>query len=231
MLKLEFEKNINTSSGKSTLSITSEIDSGKIVGIFGNSGEGKSTIFNSICGLIEPDRGHVSFKDQVWFNKESGTFVKPQKRKIGYLLQEDSLFPHFTVEQNVLFPLDKEERKKVNIHEILEQVGMEKFSKTLPKKLSGGQKQRIALARALAMKSELLLLDEPFSALDLEIKHKLYKLIRSLNEELKMTILLVSHDVHDIFALCSDVLWLKNHECKSKINVGQFKTEIEKYRY
>ena len=207
------------------------IPDGQITGIFGNSGEGKTTAFNSICGLNKPDGGHVIYNDVVWFNSSNNKYIKPQQRNIGYLFQEDSLFPHFTVKENILYPLSKEQRKSINITEVLDQVEMAAFENTYPRELSGGQKQRVAIARALAKESKLLLLDEPFSALDLEIKHKLYDLIIKFNKEFKLSVLMVSHDVHDIVALCSHVLWLKNHEVSDVISLIQFKDGIKKLNY
>ncbi len=185
MLKVDFVKHINTSLGATDLTVNVALETGSILGIFGNSGEGKSTIFNSICGLIKPDVGQIQFEDKEWFNADKKTFVKPQHRNIGYLLQEDSLFPHFTVEENIMYPLSKEQKQRINLTDVLDQVEMGAFLKKYPRELSGGQKQRVALARALAMECRLVLLDEPFSALDLEIKQKLYKLISELNQKLE----------------------------------------------
>lgn len=232
MLSVHFSKNIHTAKGETQLEIKADFQESTITGIYGNSGEGKSTIFNVVSGILDPEKGQVVFNETEWFDaKRPKAKVPTQKRKIGYLFQEDSLFPHFTVRQNILFPIDKEERERLNLDEILEQVGMNGFADQYPRQLSGGQKQRIAIARALAMESEILLLDEPFSALDLEIKHRLYKLILSVKEKTKMNILLVTHDVNDIFTLCDDVLWVKGHKATELISKDDFIAEIKRMGY
>ena len=232
MLSVDFSKNIHTAKGQTKLRIKADFQKSTITGIYGNSGEGKSTIFNVVSGILDPEEGQVTFNEKEWFNAGNPKGKIPtQKRNIGYLFQEDSLFPHFTVKQNIQFPIDKEEREKLDLDEILGQVGMKGFADQYPRQLSGGQKQRIAIARALAMESEILLLDEPFSALDLEIKHKLYKLILSVKEKTNMNILLVTHDVNDIFTLCDDVLWVKNHQATELISKENFIDEIKKLGY
>ena len=231
MLDVDIEKNINSATGLIKLIVKATFVEGEITGIFGNSGEGKSTVFNSICGLLQPDVGQITFDNTVWFNSNDNKNVKTQHRNIGYIFQEDSLFPHFTVKENILYPLSRKERDSINLEEVLDQVEMGAFQDTYPKQLSGGQKQRIAIARALAKKSKLLLLDEPFSALDLEIKHKLYKLITKFRTEYGLTVLIISHDVHDIMALCDKVLWIKNHSAESTMTVNQFTNKIKELDY
>ncbi len=232
MLSIDFRKNINTAKGKVTLSIKADFDSAKVIGIYGNSGEGKSTVFNIISGILDPEEGQISFNGKTWFNSAaSKSKVPTQHRNIGYLFQEDSLFPHFTVSQNILYPIEKNERKNIDLDQILEQVDINVFEEQYPHQLSGGQKQRVAIARALAMKSELLLLDEPFSALDLEIKHKLCKLILSVKDELGLTILVVSHNVHDISTLCDEILWIKDHRADELISKESFVSAIKEMGY
>lgn len=231
MLDVDIEKNINSATGLIKLTVKASFEEGEITGIFGNSGEGKSTFFNTICGLLPPDVGQITFDNNVWFNSNDKKNIKTQHRNVGYIFQEDSLFPHFTVKENILYPLSSKERGSVNLEEVLNQVEMVAFQDTYPRQLSGGQKQRIAIARALAKKSKLLLLDEPFSALDLEIKHKLYKLISRFRAEYGLTVLIISHDVHDIIALCDKVLWIKDHSAQSTITVNQFTNKIKKLDY
>ncbi|MCG8576702.1 MAG: ATP-binding cassette domain-containing protein [Flavobacteriales bacterium] len=228
MLSVAISKNINSHEGQTSLEVNASFSAAKITAIYGNSGEGKTTLFNSISGLLDPDKGQIIFNDILWFDKAKKIKVKTQNRNIGYLFQEDSLFPHFTVKQNILFPLSKEEREEIDLDEVLDQVGMKGFAERYPNQLSGGQKQRIAIARALAKKSELLLLDEPFSALDLEIKQKLYKLLLSVKEKMGLTVLVVSHDIVDVLTLCDEVLWIKNHQASDIITKQEFAEEIKK---
>jgi molybdate transport system ATP-binding protein len=232
MLSVNFVKHINTAKGETKLKIKADFRSSTITGIYGNSGEGKSTIFNVVSGILDPEYGTISFKNKEWFDSDHPKLkVRTQHRNIGYLFQEDSLFSHFTVKQNILFPLEKVERSAVNLNQILVEVDLMGFADQYPYQLSGGQKQRVAIARALAMKSELLLLDEPFSALDLEIKHKLYKLILSVKENANLNILVISHDVNDIFTLCDDVLWIKDHTATELITKDDFTSTIKEMGY
>ena len=228
MLIVDIQKRIKTAIGDGVLNVHAEFQNDSITGVFGNSGEGKTTLLNLISGLSSPEKGTITFNDKSWCELTTKTNVLPQNRNVGYLFQNDSLFPHFTVKQNILYPLSKKERKVLDLNKILSQVEMVGFEDTYPKMLSGGQKQRVAIARALAQKTKLLLLDEPFSALDLEIKNKLYKLIRSFRKEFSLTILIVTHDVNDIYALCDNVVWIKNHSAEKLYSLDEFKIQIDK---
>ena len=228
MLKVEFKKNIKSTSGGNFIDISTSFNLNEITGIYGNSGEGKTTIFNIISGLVHPENGKISYDDTIWFDSEKKINVHAQHRNIGYLFQEDSLFPHFTVKENILYAIGDEQKKNFDLKEVLAQVEMSGFEDVFPKDLSGGQKQRVAIARALAQKTKLLLLDEPFSALDLEIKQKLYKLILTVKKEFNLTILLVAHDINDIYALCDNVLWLKKHQASKLHTISNFKSDINK---
>jgi len=225
MLNINVSKNIKSIKGETSLDISAEIDSKRITGIYGNSGEGKTTLFNMIAGILSPTSGKIVYEDNLWFDSESNFNLKTQKRHIGYIFQQNSLFPHFTVKENILYAVDG--TSEINISELLEQVGMPNMESRYPHQLSGGQVQRIAIARALAQKANVIMMDEPFSALDLEIKQQLYKLIKEFKEKYSLTILIVTHDVNDIYYLCDDVLWIKDHKVDGTVKKEHFKKEIE----
>ncbi len=228
MFKIDISKSIQSESGVTDLLFKASINSGSIVGVFGNSGQGKSTLLNIISGISKPDTGVINFNGISWVDSEQNIFTPIQERNIGYIFQENSLFPHFTVRQNILYAVSKEEMRAFNLDSLLEQVGLSKMQDRYPSQLSGGQTQRVVIARTLAQKAKLILMDEPFTGLDLEIKQRLYKQIKALKEKFNLTIILVTHDINDIYYLCEDVFWIKNHSCNSKITSSEFKIEIEK---
>ena len=185
---------------------------GQIAALLGPSGCGKTTLLRSIAGLIRPSEGQIRFgKQLVSF---SSIHLPAHKRKIGYVPQEGALFPHLTIAENIAFGINRNEFTKDQIRQITKEMlaltGMEGFGKRLPHQLSGGQQTRIALARALAIKPSIVLLDEPFSALDAELRTELrtdvIKLLRSQNT----TAILVTHDREeslvsaDVIALMRD---------------------------
>ncbi|CDF59272.1 ABC transporter ATP-binding protein [Thermobrachium celere] len=174
-----------------------EIEKGEIVALLGPSGSGKSTILRLISGLEIPNGGEIIVNNRVLYNKN--VFIEPQKRGIGMVFQDYALFPHMTVEKNILFGLEKinkEARQRI-LDEVLELVDMKEYKKRYPHELSGGQQQRIAIARALAPKPSLLLLDEPFSNLDAGLKKRIRKEIKEILKKSNITSIFVTHDIED----------------------------------
>lgn len=225
MLKIEVSKNIKSIRGETSLDISADFNPIAITGIYGNSGEGKTTLFNMIAGIAEPTQGSILLHDTTWFDSSKKINLKTQKRNIGYIFQQNSLFPHFTVKENILYAVN--DAKSVDISNLLEQVEMPGMEDRYPHQLSGGQIQRIAIARALAQKANIIMMDEPFSALDLEIKQKLYRLLKEFKQKFNLMILIVTHDINDIYQLCDDVLWIKDHKVDEIISKDSFKQEIE----
>lgn len=171
----------------------------ELVVIFGYSGSGKSLSIRMIAGLAHPDSGRVVLGGEVLFDGSSDIWVPPQARRLGLVGQDLALFPHLTAAQNISYGLShlgKEERRR-RVAELLDQFHIEDLAKRLPREISGGQQQRVALARTLARRPEALLLDEPFSALDLPLKVELWQLIREVNESLRIPIVVVTHDPVD----------------------------------
>jgi sulfate transport system ATP-binding protein len=168
------------------------VPSGSLTALLGPSGSGKSTLLRAIAGLDEPDTGTITI------NGRDVTHVPPQKRGIGFVFQHYAAFKHLTVRDNVAFGLKIRKRPKAEIKErvdnLLEVVGLAGFQARYPNQLSGGQRQRMALARALAVDPEVLLLDEPFGALDAKVREDLRAWLRRLHDEVHVTTVLVTHD-------------------------------------
>ena len=172
--------------------ITLEIPEGSLTALLGPSGSGKSTLLRIIAGLEHPDSGHVLI------DGADVTMARPQDRGIGFVFQHYAPFAHMSVHENVAFGLQIRKRPKAEVNskvdELLALVGLTKWSEQYPHQLSGGQRQRMALARALAIEPQVLLLDEPFGALDAKVRAELRRWLRRLHEEQGVTTVLVTHD-------------------------------------
>ncbi|HEY6746875.1 MAG TPA: sulfate ABC transporter ATP-binding protein [Mycobacteriales bacterium] len=184
------------------------VPSGELTALLGPSGGGKSTLLRIIGGLEEPDSGTVDI-DGV-----DATQVPAQRRNVGFVFQHYAAFKHLNVYRNVAFGLEIRRRPKAEIRrrvfELLELVHLEQFAERLPSQLSGGQRQRMALARALATEPKVLLLDEPFGALDAQVRKELRDWLRRLHDEMHVTTLFVTHDQEEALEV-SDRLVVINH--------------------
>ena len=172
--------------------INLEIGSGDRVSILGPSGCGKSTLLRLIAGLEKPDQGEIRINDiKVSDNKN---LIPPEKRNIGLVVQEKALFPHLSVFENICFGIKKNKDKDLIASELLNLLKINNLKNKYPHEISGGEQQRVALARSLAPKPSFLMLDEPFSALDEDLKETLYKDISQVFSDMSSAILLVTHD-------------------------------------
>jgi molybdate transport system ATP-binding protein len=205
---IDIEKMMFTVNGKVNLAVKTEIKTGELVALFGTSGAGKTTLLRILAGLVNPDRGLIKFGDTVWFDSEKRINIPPQNRNISLMFQDYALFPNMTVQENIQFA--QAEKDDLAVNELLSIFGLTEFRKYKPNGLSGGQKQRVALARALARKPQLLLLDEPLSALDSEMRSTLQNEIAQAHQLLGATTIMVSHDLNEVFRLASQVLCLEN---------------------
>lgn len=185
-----------------------EIKNGSLVALLGPSGSGKSTLLRVLAGLENPDAG------RIWLNGQDTTNVPLQKREIGFVFQNYALFPHLTVSQNIAFGLEirdiNSNRKIQRVQELLQLMQLEKFADRYPNQLSGGQRQRVALARALAVEPKVLLLDEPFAALDAKIRKQLRNWLRNLHQHISVTTVFVTHDHVEAFELAHEIVVLEN---------------------
>jgi molybdate transport system ATP-binding protein len=176
----------------------------EVLVLFGPSGAGKSMTLESIVGLVTPDRGEIVLGEQVLFRRgATGPHVNVpvQKRGVGYVFQDYALFPHLTVLGNVRYPLGREKGGLQHAQTLLQQMGLSDMADRYPHELSGGQQQRVAIARALARDPEVLLLDEPFSALDTGLRERLRANLRALQVERRLIVICVTHNIEDAFAL------------------------------
>ncbi len=180
---------------KSVTGINLNILSGERVSILGPSGCGKSTLLRLIAGLERPSEGEIKIKGIEVSSKES--LVPPEKRNVGLVVQDKALFPHLSVYANICFGIKKNKTKDDIASELLNLFKIEDLKNKYPHEISGGEQQRVALARSLATDPDVLMLDEPFSALDKELKQNIYSEISAVFSEKKSTILLVTHDQNE----------------------------------
>ena len=195
MLNVTLDTHLNTF--HLLLSFSAEI--GKTTVLLGESGAGKSTVLRSLAGLLHPERGHISLNDVVYFDSERRIAIPPQERPFGYVFQDYVLFPHLTVFVNVAFGLKAlhlpRSAIRQRVGEALEQVRLTGLDARRPAQLSGGQQQRIFIARALVSEPEVVFLDEPTVGVDIKTQKQFYNLLRKLNRELDLTLVLVSHEL------------------------------------
>lgn len=180
--------------------------------IFGPSGSGKSMTLQLIAGLMHPDDGVVSSGDKIFYDSKQKIWLPPQQRSIGYVFQDLALFPHMNVKNNILFGakgLDNQLRDK-RFYDIVTIFHLDELEDKFPSEISGGQKQRVALARALIRGPAVLLLDEPFSSLDTELRFEMRNFLRDIRKEFNMPVILVTHDILEAFALADRVIVYEN---------------------
>ena len=179
----------------------------KRIGILGASGSGKSLTLKSIAGIEHPDQGHIQIGDHVLYDSDSRICLKPQKRNVGYMFQNYALFPTMTVEQNVGAGLvGNKKKKQEQVQKMIRHFRLEGLEKRLPRELSGGQQQRVALARIMAYEPSVILLDEPFSALDVFLKDRLQQEMMELLSDYDGTVILVSHSRDEIYRFSEELL-------------------------
>lgn len=190
--------------------------SSKRIALFGPSGAGKSLTLRAVAGLLRPDAGRIEINGRVLFDSQAGICLPAQARRVAYLFQDYALFPHLTVAQNIAFGLRRgwrnpprrevgpEAKRWVDAFELGAIVG------SYPGEISGGQKQRVALARALMLQPDILLLDEPFSALDAHLRGRMRQELSTLQRQLDVPMLLITHDPADVDALADEVFEVRD---------------------
>lgn len=203
-IEVSIKKKLFTATGEFPFEANLTIERGEIVSFFGPSGVGKTTMLRIIAGLTDADEGFVRVGGQTWFDSTNDTNIPPRKRKVGFVFQDYALFPNMSVRENLRFAQPKPDRKHVG--ELLDIFQLSNLQHRKPDQLSGGQNQRVAVARALARRPDLLLLDEPLSALDHEMRNTLQNEIMHVHKLWGITTIIVSHDLPEIFKLCSRVI-------------------------
>ena len=190
----------------------------KICAIVGESGSGKSTLLRLIAGLERPECGTIRIKGDIVSN--NAKIIAPQHRDVGLVFQDYALFPHLNVMQNINFGLEKNSKEVVN--DLLKLVKLEGFDKKYPSELSGGEQQRVALARTLALKPSLLLLDEPFSNLDMGLKADLRQEVKHIITKLGITTIFITHDIYDALDIADNIIYLHKGELIQNSTTQEF---------
>ncbi|HMM39234.1 MAG TPA: ATP-binding cassette domain-containing protein [Desulfovibrio sp.] len=203
-MNLTFQASLNGGAGSFRLDVRLELPCRRLV-LFGPSGSGKSLTLRAVAGLLRPETGRIEVGGRVLFDSGQGVDVPARRRKVGFLFQDYALFPHLTLEENLRFGLARFWRRPSSeaerrVSALLESFGLSEVAGHLPGELSGGQKQRAALARALAPAPELLLLDEPYSALDQPLRVKLRAELKKTLERFDTPLILVTHDPDEAVA-------------------------------
>ncbi|ECL7073719.1 sulfate/molybdate ABC transporter ATP-binding protein [Campylobacter jejuni] len=220
MIRIDINHPMNTAKGRLDLNFKKDIESGKITAIFGESGAGKTTLLKIIAGLIKPEFGRIEVGDELWFDTQKNVNLAIQKRKIGFVFQDYALFPNMSVKENISYAATSKQKAE----ELLSLMNLENLAKIYPKNLSGGQAQRVALARALAREPQILLLDEPLSALDFKMRSFLQDELVKILQHFKITTLLVSHDLAEIYKLSHRILELSDGKIIKDARTNEFFT-------
>ncbi|WP_233131485.1 ABC transporter ATP-binding protein [Tenacibaculum holothuriorum] len=200
-------KTFNKGKVEALINVFFSLEKGNILAVVGESGSGKTTLIRLIAGLEVVNEGQILMKENIISSKE--TFIEPQHRNVGMVFQDYALFPHLTVFENIAYGISKDQNKKERVTEVLQLIGLSGMEKRYPHELSGGQQQRIALARALAPKPELLILDEPFSNLDVILRNQLRKDIHTILKQTNTTAIFVTHDIKDALTVSDEILVLQ----------------------
>ena len=207
MIQFDAYKMLQTADGELPLDVSFAIKKGQFLAIYGNSGAGKTTLLRILAGLTEAEEANITVGNETWDNSQNKIHLAVQKRSIGFVFQDFALFPNLTVKENLEFALQKGEDTKI-ISELMELMELQSLQNSKPQNLSGGQKQRVALARAIVRKPEILLLDEPLSALDDDMRFKLQDYILKIHQKYQLTTLMISHSIPEIFKLSDKVIVL-----------------------
>lgn len=212
---IKVQKSLQSKRGTFDLDIAFMSHSRRLV-IIGPSGAGKSLTLKAVAGLLRPDLGHIRIAQTTMFASGSSINLSPQERQIGYLFQDYALFPHLNVRQNIAFCLQKTwlnpsaDQKNSDVEHWLRTFNLTTVAKLFPYELSGGQRQRTALARTLIAKPKVLLLDEPFAALDADLRSSMRLELDQVQKELKVPMLLITHDPQDAEAFGDETLLIKS---------------------
>ena len=194
------------------LNVSFSCEDGKLLAIVGPSGAGKTTIIRTLVGLQKPDQGLITFKGETWTDIEHKIHMPTSKRGVGYVFQEFNLFPHLSIYKNIAFAT----KDKQKVDDLLRLFDIWHIRESKPHKISGGERQRCAICQALARSPRVLLLDEPFSALDALTRKKLREMVKALKKDLHIPIIHVTHDIREALFLADEILPVVKGRVESK---------------
>lgn len=198
--------------GNFNFTINEQFDAG-ITGIYGPSGAGKTSLLKAIAGLIKPQKGLININNHEVFNSDKKTNIPVENRRIGYVFQEGRLFPHLNIEQNLNYGVKKETPKQLSFDAVVNLLNLKPLLKRKPSAISGGERQRTALGRALLSSPDILLLDEPFSAVDIHLRSQIIPFLLKIHKSIDIPILVVSHDLPDLLKLSNRLCLISNGRC------------------
>ena len=226
LIEVDIKRTLNSRERSFTLKVAFASDESRVL-LFGPSGSGKTLTLQSIAGLMRPASGRISLKGRVLFDAKAGIDVPSRERRMGYLFQDYALFPHMTVAENVGYGLRKTFRWRLSkkdrrdVLSLLDTLEIKHLAESFPSDLSGGQRQRVALARALMTRPDLLLLDEPFAALDTLLRGRLRKELLDIQERFHVPMIMITHDPEDIRIFAQTlVTYEAGRVCEIKSNLG-----------
>jgi molybdate transport system ATP-binding protein len=187
------------------------VASAQVTALFGPSGSGKTSILYMIAGLLRPQSGSIALRDHVWLDTKRGIFLKPEQRRVGFVFQDHLLFPHLSVERNLMYGRSRRvENRAIDPARVIQVLELGELLSRYPRNLSGGEKQRVAMGRALLSNPNLLLLDEPMAGLDDALKNRVLTYFERILTEWSIPTLYVSHDVADVRRLAERVVVLES---------------------
>ncbi len=207
MINITLQKRLNSAKGEMLLDIQFKVANGEFIALYGPSGAGKTSTLKMIAGLLKPDNGLLKVSEQTWFDQSAKVNLSAQKRNIGFVFQDYALFPNMTVLENLKFASQNAPNL---ISELITIMELGSLKDVLPSQLSGGQQQRVALARAAVQQPNILLLDEPLSAVDNLLRSKLQDYILQIHERFKFTTIMISHDQKEILKMANRCIILNN---------------------
>lgn len=200
------EINVRKQLGKMTFAVDLQLPTQGVTALFGLSGSGKTTLINLVSGLLQPDQGYIRLNGRALVDTAKQINLAPNHRNVGYVFQEGRLFPHYSVKGNLCYGMKR--KNSAEFARIVQLLGIEHLLKRYPITLSGGEKQRVAIGRALLSQPEILLMDEPLSALDLPRKLELLDYLDKLAQEIAIPILYVTHSLEELARLAQQVVLL-----------------------
>jgi len=208
------EVNVRKQLGAFIINVAFSTEGPGITAIFGPSGAGKTSVTNMVAGLLKPDEGRIYVDNEPIFDSQKGVNVTPNKRRLGYIFQEGRLFPHLSVKSNLTYgmKLIPKKERRLSFDKVLDLLDLAALLHRRPSKLSGGEKQRVAIGRALLTSPSLLLMDEPLSSLDGQLKAEILPFVSKMQKEFMIPVLYVSHSIDEILSIADRVVVIRSGE-------------------